>query len=173
MEGRMPSTRASLFNAPLTDGELMLLAHHGDRAAYGQVVLLFQDRIYNGLLRLVADPAEAAALTQETFMRGLSKIAEYPATAEPYAWLFGIAMNLGLGALRKARRRCPEAVDGLEAALERLDPEYRAVLVMRDIESFDYQRMSDVLSLSPPAVKSRLFRARLALRDELATNLKD
>ena len=53
------------------------------------------------------------------------------------------------------------------AALGRLDAEYRAVLVMRDIEGFDYQQMADVLGLPLGTLKSRLFRARLALRDEL------
>ena len=53
------------------------------------------------------------------------------------------------------------------AALGRLDAEYRAVLVMRDIEGFDYQQMADILGLPLGTLKSRLFRARLALRDEL------
>jgi RNA polymerase sigma-70 factor (ECF subfamily) len=52
-------------------------------------------------------------------------------------------------------------------ALGRLDAEYRAVLVMRDIEGFDYQQMAEVLGLPLGTLKSRLFRARLALRDEL------
>jgi RNA polymerase sigma-70 factor (ECF subfamily) len=56
-------------------------------------------------------------------------------------------------------------------ALGRLDAEYRAVLVMRDIEGFDYQQMADVLGLPLGTLKSRLFRARLALRDELKAYL--
>jgi RNA polymerase sigma-70 factor (ECF subfamily) len=59
------------------------------------------------------------------------------------------------------------------AALGRLDAEYRAVLVMRDIEGFDYQQMADVLGLPLGTLKSRLFRARLALRDELRAYLSD
>lgn len=58
------------------------------------------------------------------------------------------------------------------AALGRLDPEYRAVLVMRDIEGFDYQQMADVLGLPLGTLKSRLFRARLAMRDELKGYMK-
>ena len=58
------------------------------------------------------------------------------------------------------------------AALGRLDPEYRAVLVMRDIEGFDYQQMAQVLNLPLGTLKSRLFRARLALRDELRPYLE-
>jgi RNA polymerase sigma-70 factor (ECF subfamily) len=59
------------------------------------------------------------------------------------------------------------------AALGRLDAEYRAVLVMRDIEGFDYQQMADVLGLPLGTLKSRLFRARLALRDELRPYLSE
>jgi RNA polymerase sigma-70 factor (ECF subfamily) len=58
------------------------------------------------------------------------------------------------------------------AALGRLDPEYRAVLVMRDIEGMEYQEMADTLGLPLGTLKSRLFRARLALRDELKEYLK-
>ncbi len=53
------------------------------------------------------------------------------------------------------------------AALGTLDAEYRAVLVMRDIEGFDYQQMASILDLPLGTLKSRLFRARLALRDQL------
>jgi RNA polymerase sigma-70 factor (ECF subfamily) len=52
-------------------------------------------------------------------------------------------------------------------ALGRVDAEYRAVLVMRDVEGFDYQQMADVLALPLGTLKSRLFRARMALKDEL------
>ena len=58
------------------------------------------------------------------------------------------------------------------SALGRLDAEYRAVLVMRDIEGFDYQQMADILGLPLGTLKSRLFRARMALRDELRGYLK-
>ncbi len=65
-----------------------------------------------------------------------------------------------------------ERSEQVVAALGRLDAEYRAVLVMRDIEGFDYQQMADVLGLPLGTLKSRLFRARLALRDELKAYMK-
>lgn len=184
-------------------------AQHGDRGAYGQLVLAYQDRMYNALLRLVGDADEARELTQETFTRGLMKLDSFRGEASPYTWLFRIGMNLAFTQLRKEQRHrvfsldCPGANGGrrresaddqasalkdrlaepqakpgeeLEkreqqeqvlAALGRLDPEYRAVLVMRDIEGFDYQQMADILVLPLGTLKSRLFRARLALRDEL------
>jgi RNA polymerase sigma-70 factor (ECF subfamily) len=58
-------------------------------------------------------------------------------------------------------------------ALGRIDAEYRALLVMRDIEGFDYQQMADVLELPLGTLKSRLFRARLALREELTEYMKN
>ena len=73
----------------------------------------------------------------------------------------------------------PEAAERSERhqivldALGRLDAEYRAVLIMRDVEGFDYQQMADVLALPLGTLKSRLFRARLALRDELGAYLAD
>lgn len=58
------------------------------------------------------------------------------------------------------------------AALGRLEADHRAVLVMRDIEGFDYQQMADILEMPLGTLKSRLFRARLALREQLKGYLK-
>jgi RNA polymerase sigma-70 factor (ECF subfamily) len=185
-------------------------AQAGDRAAYGDIVMAYQDRLYNAVLRLLGDREEAQEVTQETFTRGLQSLDSFRGHASPYTWLFRIAINQVYDRLRKVQRRrvfslsqsgrngqsgrhepqdqasslvdrlaqtsAPAPDEGLEkretaeqvlAALGRLDSEYRAVLVMRDIEGFDYQQMADVLSLPLGTLKSKLFRARLALRNEL------
>jgi len=216
---------AEVFNEPGAAGDrglrpdiaLLERARTGDRAAYGQIVVLYQDRLYNAVLRVVGDRDEALELTQEAFTRGLMKLDSFRGDASPYTWLFRIAVNLAISQLRKIQRNrvfsldrpgsradggdSPESgladrvsEDGLGrsvaatpsqrieqrerdeqvlAALGRLDAEYRAVLVMRDVEGFDYQQMADVLGLPLGTLKSRLFRARLALRDELRSYLKD
>ena len=198
---------------------LLQKAQAGDRGAYGQIVILYQDRLYNAVLRLVGDREEARELTQEAFTRGLEKIDSFRGDASPYTWLFRIGVNLAISQLRKVRRirifsldrpssgssrgrqaagydddqasglidriardktesAPPERIEKSErdqmvlSALGRLDAEYRAVLVMRDIEGFDYQQMADVLGLPLGTLKSRLFRARMALRDELKGYLK-
>lgn len=194
--------------AGLRELELLRKAKNGQREAYGQLVLLYQDRLYNAVLRLVGDREEARELTQEAFTRGLMKLDSFRGDASPYTWLFRIAVNLAISQLRKIKRhrtfsldagsngngrhstddqasglvdrlasqQAKRPSDDLEdreqgeqvlAALGRLDAEYRAVLVMRDIEGFDYQQMAEVLDLPLGTLKSRLFRARLALRDEL------
>jgi RNA polymerase sigma-70 factor (ECF subfamily) len=197
------------------DAELLRKAQRGDRGAFGQIVVLYQDRLYNALLRVIGDPEEARELTQETFTRALVKIDSFRGEAGPYTWLFRIGVNLAISQLRKIQRhrtfsldrpagsggangadnddqasslidrvaqdRGASPADNAEtreqhqqvlAALGRLDAEYRAVLVMRDIEGFDYQQMADVLGLPLGTLKSRLFRARLALRDELRPYLE-
>jgi len=173
---------------------------------------MYQDRLFNAVLRLVGDRDEAADLTQEAFTRGLAKIDSFRGDSAVYTWLFRIAVNLAVSQLRKVQKQrvfslnrpgvatgrgsdqsqASALVDRLAddgksdpsrqaehrerdeavlAALGRLDAEYRAVLVMRDIEGFDYQQMAELLSLPLGTLKSRLFRARLALRDELRAYL--
>jgi RNA polymerase sigma-70 factor (ECF subfamily) len=195
--------------------ELIRKAKGGDRGAYGRLVVTYQDRLYNAILRIVGDHEEARELAQETFTRGLDKLDGFRGDASPYTWLFRIATNLAISRLRKVQRHRTFSLDAgplvsqraepnspdqasslidrmsgesssrpddeLEKkernqkvleALGRLDVEYRAVLVMRDIEEFDYQQMADVLGLPLGTLKSRLFRARLALRDELRSYMK-
>lgn len=218
-EGLMPPALApgdAAARGARPDVALLLKAQQGDRGAYGQIILLYQDRLFNALLRMVGDREEARELTQEAFTRGLMKLESFRGDASPYTWLFRIGVNLAISQLRKVQRvrifsldrptsgngrgrerdetQAASLVDRVArdkselppqraerrerdeavlAALGRLDAEYRAVLVMRDIEGFDYQQMADVLSLPLGTLKSRLFRARLALRDELRTYLSD
>jgi RNA polymerase sigma-70 factor (ECF subfamily) len=195
---------------------LFLKARGGDRTAYGQIVVLYQDRLFNALLRMVGETEEARELTQESFTRGLEKIESFRAESSPYTWIFRIGMNLAISSLRRSQRQRTFSLDGTSSkggngaarrddqaaalveriasakaelppqaaerrerhqmvldALSRLDGEHRAVLIMRDVEGFDYQQMADVMGLPLGTLKSRLFRARLALRDELAPYMSD
>lgn len=60
-----------------------------------------------------------------------------------------------------------EMIERLLAAIDRLDTDFRAVLVLRDLEEMDYQQIAETLDIKVGTVKSRLFRARLALRQEM------
>src|SRR3954471_11090736 len=87
------------------DVALLQKAQEGDRGAYGQIVLMYQDRLYNAVVRLVGDREEARELTQEAFTRGLEKIDSFRGDAGPYTWLFRIAVNLAISQLRKVQRQ--------------------------------------------------------------------
>ena len=84
--------------------ELLRKAQQGDRASYGELVVAYQDRLYNAVLRLVGDFDEARELTQEAFTRGLMKLDSFRGDASPYTWLFRIAVNLAISHLRKVQR---------------------------------------------------------------------
>src|SRR5690242_19937107 len=86
------------------DVALLLKAQKGDRGAYGQIIVLYQDRLFNAVLRLVGDREEARELTQEAFTRGLMKLDGFRGDASPYTWLFRIAVNLAISQLRKVQR---------------------------------------------------------------------
>lgn len=215
-EADLPDDGRALTGSGGTETELLRRAQGGDRSAYGQIVIAYQDRLYNAVMRLIGDREEARDVTQEAFVRGLEKLGSFRGDAGPYTWLFRIAMNLAISHLRKQRRHRTYSLDrpgtnggdamngednqasglldritrGTELtpgenlhkreqeqqvldALGRLDAEERAVLVMRDVEGFDYQQMADVLNLPLGTLKSRLFRARLALREELQAYMDD
>jgi RNA polymerase sigma-70 factor, ECF subfamily len=210
-KGHAPQAAAAA--ARVREVALLTKARNGDRSAYGQIVDLYQDRLFNALLRMVGEPEEARELTQETFARGLEKVDTFRGEASPYTWLFRIGMNLAISNLRRSQRlrifsldagghggngaarrqnQASALIDRIASdsdspaqsalrnemhqvvldALGRLDAEYRAVLVMRDVEGFDYQQMADVLSLPLGTLKSRLFRARMALKDELGPYMR-
>src|SRR5260221_4242929 len=93
------------------DADLLRQAQSGDRAAYGQIVVTYQDRLYNAVLRLVGDADEASDVTQEAFARGLMKIDSFRGEASAYTWLFRIAMNLAISQLRKVQRHRVFSID--------------------------------------------------------------
>lgn len=172
-----------LNRAALTDADLFSRARHGDGAAYAVLAARHQNSLFNVLFRLLNDSDEAAVLTQETFNRGLARIDEAESNIQPSIWFLRIALNLGIGALRKGRRPKAQPMSARQSptggggeggdqrllleSLSRVDADYRAVLVMRDVAGFEHEQIAEILGLPVAAIKSRLFRARLALRDEL------
>ena len=98
------------------DVALLQKAQRGDRGAYGQIVVLYQDRLYNAVLRLVGDREEARELTQEAFTRGLEKLDSFRSEASPYTWLFRIAVNLAISQLRKVQKTRVFSLDRRRAA---------------------------------------------------------
>jgi RNA polymerase sigma-70 factor (ECF subfamily) len=171
---------------------LLKRARTGDRGAYGQLVMLYQDRLFNAVVRLVGDREEAAELTQEAFTRGLAALDRFRDESAPYTWLFRIAVNLSISRLRKVHRHRVFSLDrpttsngqshrGGDQAAELIDrmrqsapsppqameQRERAEQVVAALGRIDPEYRADVLGLPLGTLKSRLFRARVALRDEL------
>jgi RNA polymerase sigma-70 factor (ECF subfamily) len=155
----------------------------------------YERRIFNLLLRLVGDYEDAADLTSETFVRALAAAQRFRGDAQPYTWLYRIAVNLAKNYYRSrsAKPRLEPQEDAVpddagapsmqdlleqralqrevEGALLSLPVESRALIVLRDLQGLSYQEIAEATESTVELVKSRLFRARTALRQKLARYL--
>jgi RNA polymerase sigma-70 factor (ECF subfamily) len=160
--------------------------------SWEQVVQEHSARVYRLAYRLTGNSHDAEDLTQEVFVRVFRSLSSYtPGTFE--GWLHRITTNLFLDQARRkakirfdalaedAESRIPsravapdtQVLDGLfdddvEAALSALPPDFRAAVVLCDIEGLSYEEIADVLSLKLGTVRSRIHRGRTMLRKALA-----
>jgi RNA polymerase sigma factor (sigma-70 family) len=157
---------------------------------WDDVVRQHADRVYRLAFRLTGDAHDAEDLTQETFIRVFRSLAGYkPGTFE--GWLHRITTNLFLDMVRRrARLRMeglPEDTDrlpgggpdpeqvwsdahldpDLQAALDALAPEFRAAVVLCDVEGLSYEEIAATLGVKLGTVRSRIHRGRQALRAAL------
>ena len=175
-----------------TETALLERAKEGDADAFRLLVIRYQDRVYSMILRMVTNADDAQDLTQEVFLTVCSKIASFRGRSQFYTWLYRVAANKSLSHLRKRKtsREVPDPVESthrpdthgdapsarlekgeravrVERALARLEPDMRAVVILRDIEDMSYDRIADVLGIREGTVKSRLHRGRETLREML------
>ena len=168
----------------------------GDKTAmpsWDELVRQHADRVYRLAYRLSGNQHDAEDLTQETFIRVFRSVQNYqPGTFE--GWLHRITTNLFLDMVRRRSRvrmeALPEDYDrvpadepnpeeiyhdahlgpDLQAALDSLPPEFRAAVVLCDIEGLSYEEIGATLGVKLGTVRSRIHRGRQALRDYLAAH---
>jgi RNA polymerase sigma-70 factor (ECF subfamily) len=186
-------------DASPSDGELIKATLAGQPAAFGQLVLKYQDRLFNSVFRLLGSAEDARDITQDAFVQAFLKLETFRGSAAFYTWLYRIGFNLAMSHARSKHHmqsldgakseRGSEPVDGqplpeadfareeramlVHVALGQLAAEYREVIVLREIEGCRYDQIAEILDLPVGTVRSRLFRARLALRDQLAPLLSE
>lgn len=100
-----PSSRASAQLLEMRDEDLIVLVQQGQRKAYDILVTRYKNRLYNFILKMVANPTEAEELTQETLIRAYIYADKYREIARFSTWLFTIATNLVRNNIRKIKRR--------------------------------------------------------------------
>ncbi len=88
---------------PLSDRELVDRARDGDARAFGEIVRRHQRRLHRLALHMLRDRAEAEDVTQEAFVRAYGALARFDGRSEPYTWLYRIAVNLSLNAIRSRK----------------------------------------------------------------------
>jgi len=128
-------TYASKRRIDIDDSVLVMRCWQGDSAAMEQLVLKYQNRIYNVVLKICSDPDDAAELTQETFVKVIENIDNFQGRSGFYTWVFRIAVNLTLNYCRRNARLGFSSLDSSPAIL----PEYssQSSRVLREFLSDD------------------------------------
>jgi RNA polymerase sigma-70 factor (ECF subfamily) len=180
--------------APPADKELDLIARAqlGDRGAFGELVRCYREGVVNVVYRMCGDKNLAQDAAQETFIRAWRHLTGYRPRAPFRNWLYRIATNVTLDALRRQREMVD--IDGLSLATSEVGPEARlvirergeqvqravlalppasrAVLVLREYEGLSYREIAEALDIPIGTVMSRLNYARNRLRQTLAPFLE-
>lgn len=158
------------------DPELIRAAGAGDTAAFEELVRAYQSHVWRFLRHLLGDAALAEDVTQETFVRVYRKLKTFRSRSKFSTWVFSVARNAGIDALRSRHRReqlltvvaqrTPHSVTDtalgleIEAALQSLRPKLREAFVMIEALGLTYREAGEALSVPEGTVKSRVFHAR-------------
>ncbi len=179
----------SVRRGELEDNELVSRALAGDTRSYEELVGRYERLVAKVLYPYAKREISAEDLMQETFLRAYDRLDSFNPEYRFKTWLLAIANNLGIDTLRRRREMVefnqeihsevsgggPEkmAMDaerdaGVRAAMESLPETYQVPLMLRYNEEMSYAEIAEVLSITVPAVKSRLFRARNMVGEKLS-----
>jgi len=175
------------------DAELVERYLAGDTAAFDELMRAHQDRVFGVCLRMLRDRDAALDATQETFIAVFRKADRFAGRSAFSTWLYRVAVNTCHDAIRRSSRHrtepLPETTDpadehagddfaavelrpDLEAAIASLPEEFRAAVVLSDLNGLALQTVADILEVPIGTVKSRVFRGRKILASMLG-NLTD
>jgi len=170
------------------DRELVRRYLAGDVTAFDELMRLHEDRVFAICLRMMTDRDAALDAAQDVFLTVFRKADRYKEQAAFSTWLYRVAMNTCYDHLRRRKRKrtesMPERFDpsdprggdemnavelrpDIENALAGLSQEFRAAVVLVDLEGMSLDGAADTLDIPVGTVKSRLFRARKLLAKEL------
>jgi len=186
-------SRSSDSEQPITarSDEQLMLAYCGGQfdasgiAAFNELFSRYKQPVFGFFRRRLADAAQAEELTQETFIVILRSADRYASSALFRTYLYSIGFNILRSHRRKLAFRAlfqstgettrePETHTSIDAdmqirqAVGRLEHIDREVLLLREFEQLSYAEIAEVLSLPVNTVRTRLFRARIALREILS-----
>ncbi|MGV3606084.1 MAG: sigma-70 family RNA polymerase sigma factor [Planctomycetaceae bacterium] len=181
------------------DAEFIEKVRGGNSSAFEGLVRKYQNRLYTALVHISGSRQEAEDIAQDAFVQAYRKLHLFAGNSSFYTWLYRIAVNAAISRKRKKRAEYSveqtQAVTGdepldkservderllreeraniIQVALTRLPEEFRVVLVLREMEAFDYEAISETLDLPVGTVRSRLHRARVQLKEILSKLMRD
>jgi RNA polymerase sigma-70 factor (ECF subfamily) len=190
-----------VIDAAPSDDQLLSAARAGDRQALESLLARHEPQVYRFGLKMCRDPEDAKDVLQDTLLAMARNLRDFRGQSSISTWLYSIARSFCLKKRRRSKFvseeprsletgagvNAAELADGaapaddalagrqVERALERaigeLEPMYREVLLLRDVEGLTAPEVAEVLGLTVQAVKSRLHRARLSVRERVAPQL--
>jgi RNA polymerase sigma-70 factor (ECF subfamily) len=170
------------------DMAIIRRAQHGDERAFALIVQTYEAPIFNYVLRMVGDRTLAEDLTQDVFLHVFRGLRGYSRRARFTTWLFQVAKNRVIDEIRAVERRprtlvaiedapqlevvdAPieqnEAIEILLDEVEKLSPDLKEALLLRDIAGLSYNEISDTLDVTLATVKWRIFKAREEVQQAL------
>jgi RNA polymerase sigma-70 factor (ECF subfamily) len=185
LERRVDATPIAAAAEESAVAEVVAGCQAGSRESRRLLYELFHGSMYRLLARMVGEH-EAPDLVQDAFLQVYAKVGQFAGQARFTTWLYRLATNVALQHLRKMRRQRhapldtdPEdlqATDGqagehrelLQTALQRIDPQLRAIFLLRELEGQSYRDIAQALEIPEGTVGSRLNRARRELKEHLA-----
>jgi RNA polymerase sigma-70 factor (ECF subfamily) len=178
--------------ASAEERDLVLAARGGSEEAFRTLVERYHARLYETVLRIVKERADAEEVTQETFFRAWRNLKHFQFDSQLYTWLYRIAVNAAVDLSKRRRRRGHVSIDDeasrvggslrapvappaaaplVRAAVDELPEPFKTILILREYGDLSYERLAEVLGVPKGTVESRLFRARMRLRDALVARL--
>jgi RNA polymerase sigma-70 factor, ECF subfamily len=180
------------------DFTLIRLIQSGDHHAFESLIRRYQRQVANLIYLTMGNRDDVDDIAQEVFIRVYRSLSKFKFDASFFSWLYRITMNLCIDEIRKRKIRRVLSLDYLtedaleknrknkdytiasdsvltdekrqviQSALQRLTPEHREVLVLREYQDLSYNEIAETLDLRLEAVKSRIFRARMELKNLLS-----
>lgn len=193
-------THASIVIKP--DSELITECLQGRTDAFGQLVTRYQERLFGTLVTMLGSVEDARDVAQEAFVQAYQKLESFRGQSAFYSWLFRIALNSSVDHHRR-QRRPTVSIDAareqtgaeptdlhtetspsfrierterqklVQLALSKLSPEYRQVLILKEMEDMKYEEIAAVVKIPVGTVRSRIHRGRAELKEILERLLGD
>ena len=175
----------------MTEKELVRAAAGGDESAFSELVRIYENKAYHLALRMVGNAEDAYDVAQDAFLAAWRGLPSFRGESGFSTWLYRLVSNAAIDHLRRTKhQRANVSLDdeelnldapdesptpheaaehtdlrsAVEQGLTQLSDDHRAVLVMREVQELSYEEIASTLSLDLGTVKSRISRARTALR---------
>lgn len=170
----------------------------GETSAFGSLLEPYQGRLFAAMVHMIGNEEDARDVVQDACVKAFVKLRSFHGTSAFYTWLYRIAVNTALSFRRKRRETVsvdairddsghepesgapsPDATletreeqESVRRAIAELDDDARTIVVMREIDGMDYRTIAETLEIEIGTVRSRLFRARMKLRELLKNHLE-